>query len=110
MLHPSENTGKSLNEKQHLISRLYTTISAQKKNIYENPSKLIADLIWQLQNKNVYSVAKIEMLRNNIAQTTPISGKGKKNPLFQYQDKAKQWTVNTDGLLKMNGAIWIPKN
>jgi hypothetical protein len=67
ILHLNENIRKLLNEKQYLISRLYTAISAQKENIYGNFSILITDLIWQLQNKNVYSIAKIEMLRNSIA-------------------------------------------
>jgi hypothetical protein len=46
VLHPSENIGKSLNEKQHLMLRLYAAISAQRKNIYKNSSKSMADLIW----------------------------------------------------------------
>jgi hypothetical protein len=48
VFHPSENTGKSLNKEQHLISRLYAAISAQRKNIYKDFSKSMADLIWQL--------------------------------------------------------------
>jgi hypothetical protein len=45
------------------------------------------------------------MLRNNIAQATLIFEERRKNSLFQYQNKTKQWTVNTDGLLKMNDII-----
>jgi hypothetical protein len=72
------------------MPRLYAAISAQKKKFYKNFSKSMTNLIWQLQNRNVYSVAKIEILRNDIAQTTPISRKEKKNSLFQYQNKIKQ--------------------
>jgi hypothetical protein len=48
MLHFSENIGKSLNKKQYLVLRLYAVIFAQKKIIYGNFSKSIANLIWQL--------------------------------------------------------------
>jgi hypothetical protein len=45
------------------------------------------------------------MLRNNIAQTIFISKKEKKNPLFQYQNKIKQWTIDMNKLFKMNDII-----
>jgi hypothetical protein len=45
ILHLNENIGKPLNKKQYLIFRLYAAISAQKKNIYKNIFKSIADLI-----------------------------------------------------------------
>jgi hypothetical protein len=48
MFHPNENTGKPLNKEQYSIFRLYAAISAQRENFYENFSKSITDLIWQL--------------------------------------------------------------
>jgi hypothetical protein len=38
-----------------------------KKNIYKNLSKSMTNLIWQLQNRDAYSIAKIEILQNDIA-------------------------------------------
>jgi hypothetical protein len=64
------------------MPRLYAAISTQEKNFYKIFFKSMTNLIWQLQNKNIYSVAKIKMPRNNIAQATPIFKEGRKNSLF----------------------------
>jgi hypothetical protein len=45
MFYISENTGKSLSREQHLIFLLYAAIFAQRKDIYRNSFKLIANLI-----------------------------------------------------------------